>query len=81
MTQLQTEVRTAFNQYDEIDAASTTPLPYLKAVIQEAMRIFPPLPFALPRVVPTEGSTVDNHFLPGGVSIRSLNALKGIWLT
>ena len=32
------------------------------------MRIFPPLPFALPRVVPAGGDTVDGHFLPEGVS-------------
>ena len=32
------------------------------------MRIYPPLPFALPRVVPAGGDTVDGHFLPEGVS-------------
>ena len=34
------------------------------------MRIYPPLPFALPRVVPAGGDTVDGHFLPEGVSYR-----------
>ena len=68
MQRLQTEIRTAFSRYEDIDAASTTPLAYLHAVLQEAMRVFPPLPFALPRVVPMGGSTVDGHHLPGGVS-------------
>lgn len=33
--------------------------------------MYPPLPFALPRVVPEGGDTVDGHFLPAGVSKSS----------
>lgn len=69
MVQLHNEVRSAFTRYEDIDAASTAPLKYLKAVAQEAMRMYPPLPFALPRVVPEGGATVDGHFLPGGVCL------------
>lgn len=69
MARLQEEVRSAFTRYEEIDSASTIPLKYLKAVAQEAMRIYPPLPFALPRVVPEPGCHVDGQFLPGGVRI------------
>ncbi|KAH8635732.1 hypothetical protein IG631_11133 [Alternaria alternata] len=32
------------------------------------MRIYPPLPFPLPRVVPQGGDIVDGHFIPEGVS-------------
>lgn len=64
---LQDEVRSAFVSYEDITAATATPLKYLRAVAQEAMRVYPPLPFALPRVVPNGGCTVDGHFLPGGV--------------
>lgn len=71
MARLQEEVRSAFSRYEEIDSASTIPLKYLKAVAQEAMRIYPPLPFALPRVVPEPGCHVDGQFLPGGVRISS----------
>ncbi len=39
----------------------------MHAVILEGLRIYPPLPFALPRVVPEGGDTVDGHFLPAGV--------------
>lgn len=69
MARLQEEVRSAFTRYEEIDSASAIPLKYLKAVAQEAMRIYPPLPFALPRVVPEPGCHVDGQFLPGGVRI------------
>ncbi len=64
---LQQEIRTSFKSYDDINAASTAPLKYLHDVILEGLRIYPPLPFALPRVVPDGGDTVDGHFLPGGV--------------
>ncbi|KAJ5945534.1 Short-chain dehydrogenase/reductase SDR [Penicillium verhagenii] len=68
------ECRTAFVSYEEITASSTLPLKYLHAVILEGLRIYPPLPFALPRVVPKGGDTVDGHFLPEG-TIVSTNPL------
>jgi hypothetical protein len=67
MTQLQAEVRSSFKSYNEITALSTTDLPFMMAVIREAMRIYPPLALALPRVVPQGGDTVDGHFIPTGV--------------
>lgn len=68
MARLQREIRAAFKSYGEICDKATLPLPYLKAVILEGLRMYPPLPFALPRVVPDPGDTVDGHYLPGGVS-------------
>ena len=64
------EVRGRFTTYDEINAASTAQLQYLNATALEGMRIYPPLPIALPRVVPEGGDTVAGHFLPGGVRKR-----------
>ncbi|KAJ5709395.1 Short-chain dehydrogenase/reductase SDR [Penicillium malachiteum] len=74
LAQLQQECRGAFESYEAITASSTLPLKYLQAVILEGMRIYPPLPFALPRVVPRGGDTVDGHFLPEG-TIVSTNPL------
>ncbi|KAL9583284.1 MAG: hypothetical protein Q9203_005143 [Teloschistes exilis] len=68
LKKLQTEVRGAFTKYEEISGASAANLKYLHAVCLEALRIFPPLPLALPRVVPSGGDTVDGHFVPPGVS-------------
>lgn len=65
------EIDGAFKSYGEINAMSTSSLKYLQAVCLEGMRIYSPLPFALPRVVPAEGDTVDGHFLPAGVSENS----------
>ena len=65
---LQDEIRGAFKSYDEINARSTTSLKYLNAVCLEGMRIYAPLPFPLPRIVPEGGDTVDGHHLPANVS-------------
>ena len=67
MQTLQQEIRGAFKSYDQINAASTARLAYLNAVVLEGLRIFPPVPFALPRVVPVGGDIVDGHFVPEGV--------------
>lgn len=45
----------------------------MHAVILEGLRIYPPLPFALPRVVLEGGDTVDSHFLPAGYDYHSID--------
>ncbi|KAF2962750.1 hypothetical protein GQX73_g10822 [Xylaria multiplex] len=68
MTRLTNEIRNTFRRYEEITYNSTVSLPYLRAALLEAMRIYPPVPIGLPRIVPEGGDTVDGVFLPGGVS-------------
>lgn len=70
LKKLRQELQRNFNSCQEIDNASTSGLPYLNAIILEGMRIYPPLPFPLPRVVPEGGDTVNGHFIPAGVSIH-----------
>lgn len=62
---LKNEVRTAFATPGEITDISTKSLPYLVGVIEEGLRIFPPLPINLPRESP--GGSIDGHFIPKGV--------------
>lgn len=69
LQELRKEIRGSFQSYGDITAASTEPLKYMRAVILEGLRIYPPLPFALPRLVPEGGDTVDSHFLPAGVRL------------
>ncbi|KAJ4289876.1 hypothetical protein N0V90_011209 [Kalmusia sp. IMI 367209] len=66
LEKLQQEIRGTFGSFQEIDSASTAPLTYLNAVCQEGMRIYPPLPIALPRVVSENGNEINGHFLPPG---------------
>lgn len=60
------EIREAFQNKDDIDMKTTNRLPYLHAVIEEALRIYPPAAETPPRVSP--GAEVDGKFIPKGVS-------------
>ncbi|KAJ5620039.1 hypothetical protein N7510_004023 [Penicillium lagena] len=63
-----------------ISAAQARQLPYLQAVIREALRVWPPVANIFSRDVPAGGDTVivdgESVFLPGGVCIGySANAM------
>lgn len=60
-------VRTAFNHESEIVAGSVDKLPFLNAVIEEGLRLCPPVALGMPRVVPRDGAEVSGYWLPEGV--------------
>lgn len=60
------KIRETFRNYEDIQGHTAESLVYLKAIIDEALRIYPPVPVGLPRISP--GETVDGHFVPKGVS-------------
>lgn len=62
------EVRQAFSSASQMTSDSVSKLPYLAAVIEEGLRVCPPISFGTPRVVPPPGAVVSGHPLPGGVS-------------
>lgn len=65
---LKHEVRSRYKSSSEITSVTAT-FPYLTAVINEALRMYPPVPFGAPRIVPKGGETVDGKFVPEGVSL------------
>ncbi|KAI0011112.1 cytochrome P450 [Xylariaceae sp. FL0662B] len=65
MAKLKAEVRALDGE--QLTSTGLAQLPYLNAVIEEAMRCFPPIAFGLPRVSP--GETVDGLFVPEGVRV------------
>lgn len=65
---LVSEIRTSFINDAEMGITSLAKLPYLGAVIQEGLRIAPPVPAGMPRVVPAGGAQVCGHWLATSVS-------------
>lgn len=69
MEHLKKEIRDAFSSVEEIVTGSKlNELVYLKACIDEALRLAPAVPGALPREVMEGGVTVDGVFLPAGTN-------------
>ncbi|KAF2740901.1 cytochrome P450, partial [Polyplosphaeria fusca] len=58
------EVRGRFSTYSEINFAATSNIPLIKAILLESLRIYPPLPLGLPRVVPDGGEVVNGQYIP-----------------
>ncbi|KAL9082584.1 MAG: hypothetical protein Q9159_006305 [Coniocarpon cinnabarinum] len=71
LLRLQKEIRREFTSYKDITYLRASNLEYLGAVCLEAMRICPPVPFALPRVVPEPGDTVDGQFIAAGTVVST----------
>jgi cytochrome P450 len=65
------EIRAAFKEESELNYERLSELTYLNAVIEEGLRIHPPVPTGLLRTVPEAGDTVDGYWVPGGVSTSS----------
>ena len=66
MTKITTQLRQTFPAEDDIRHAELIKMPYLMAVLEESLRIYPPAPFGLSRVVPAGGAQVGNAYLPEG---------------
>ena len=70
MKKLVAEIRSSFAHSHEITLASVNNLTYELAVLDEALRIMPPVATALVRLVPTSsGKVVGGHFVPGGTRV------------
>ena len=70
MKKLVAEIRSSFTKSDEITIASVSNLTYQLAVLEEALRIMPPVATALVRLVPEgPGEVVGGHFVPGGTKV------------
>ncbi|KAB5513621.1 cytochrome P450 [Coniochaeta sp. 2T2.1] len=63
------EVRSTFSSEDDIRFEVLKDLPYMSACINEAMRVFPPVPAGLLRTVPRGGDTVSGYFVPEKTSV------------
>ncbi|KAL1648703.1 hypothetical protein SLS58_001877 [Diplodia intermedia] len=49
--------------------ASVKQLPYLRACLDESLRLIPPVSMGLSRITPPEGMTIAGHWIPGGTTV------------
>ncbi|KAK1762847.1 averantin oxidoreductase [Phialemonium atrogriseum] len=63
------EIRSNFKSDADLNFEDLVKLPYLTAVIDEGLRIFPSAPIGFVRTVPQGGDTVDGEFIPGGTTV------------
>ena len=78
-TEFKREIRAHFQRYEDITSSLVGTLPYFHAVINETMRLYPPVPFGPPRLSP--GAYVDGTYIPKGVSQPLLCFLRFLHLT
>lgn len=72
LKRLQHEIDTVFpDGANALDTSKHSELPYLRACINETLRLFPPLPSNGPREVPRglQGKIIFGHFLPEGTQV------------
>lgn len=63
------EIRAAFASEYEISMATLHRLSYLGACIDEALRLYPPVGFGVPRRVPGKGLMLNGKWVPGNVCL------------
>ncbi|QKX64111.1 uncharacterized protein TRUGW13939_11284 [Talaromyces rugulosus] len=63
------EVRSTFHGVLDISMDAVRNLPYLNAVINEGLRLCPPVPWMLPRLVPGGGRVISRVWLPEGTRV------------
>ena len=78
MKKLAEEIRSTFTRSEDITIRAVANLPYLKATIDESLRIFPVASYITPRLTPKEGHVIDGEAIPGGVSITTALVDKGL---
>lgn len=70
LDKLEAEIRGTFKDVEEIRSGPTlSRCTYLRACIDESLRLSPPIPGLLPREVLAGGMTIDGHFIPAGTVV------------
>ena len=72
MQKLRDEIRMTFAKSEEVTLKAVANMPYLRATIDESLRIFPVASYITPRITPKGGHVVDGEVIPGGVSTETI---------
>lgn len=68
LQKLTNRVRSQFSSPAEIDPQTVTFIEGLQAVLDESLRLYPPVPMQSNRIVGPQGALVAGKWVPGGVS-------------
>ncbi|KAK7982099.1 hypothetical protein PG988_004337 [Apiospora saccharicola] len=69
LERLKKEIRHAFSTLEDITMVGTAKCKYLNACLEEGMRMYPPTPGSLPRIVPGKGQEIDGKWVKGGMAV------------
>jgi cytochrome P450 len=69
LKRLTDEIRSSFSSIEGMTMTSLSRLDYLGACIEEGLRLYPPVPVGLARIVPQGGAYVCGRWVSGGVSL------------
>lgn len=79
--ELRTELPAISDPNAQISSTEIDRLPYLNAVLQETMRIFPPVPLTLRETA--HDTTIASHFVPAGTTVTicpwAINTSTHLW--
>jgi hypothetical protein len=76
---VQDEVRSTFKTDAEITVKSVNGLPYMLAVLNESMRVFPPTAFGFTRLISTKGGQwVAGNYVPADVSTDEVDVRSSL---
>ncbi|KAI8939232.1 hypothetical protein NX059_005058 [Plenodomus lindquistii] len=63
------EIRSRFSSNEDITMEAVNNLEYMIACLTESLRLYPPVPTGLPRVVPGKGDVISGYYVSGGTSV------------
>jgi cytochrome P450 len=80
-TKLREEIRSQLDLNGDIDSTQIDRLPYLNAVLNETMRLFPPVPLTLRETA--HDTTIQGHFIPASTTVVicpwAINTSEHLW--
>jgi cytochrome P450 len=71
VSRLREELALISNPGSETEVRDTQEAKYLNGIVNETLRLHPPVPSGLLRETPPEGITVGDIFIPGGVTVSA----------
>lgn len=69
LSELDTATESGALSAPNVKYAEAVKLPYLIAVVKEAMRMHPSVGLTMPRIIPAGGTHIGGHFIPAGYRV------------